>query len=159
MFSNCKFAGLSSLACLILSAHSAAAVEGGVFCIKAGSYFVERPEPNGALTFDVLESNAQGSVIEINGVAVPHKSGWRYQVKSDNDPQQRCTLDIAPAAGGFKLDTVEGARCAAMGGYAAETALIAASFPASSKIKGVAPIVDGAGKVPQFDCHSKRFTN
>jgi hypothetical protein len=158
MFSTPKFAAwLSGLACLVLSAHSAAAVDGGVFCIEAGSYFVERPEPNGALTFDVLESNAQGNIIEINGVAVPHKGGWRYQVKSDNDPQRRCTLDIAPVAGGFKLDTVEGARCAAMGGYAAETALIGASFPASSKVKGVVPIVDRAGKIPQFDCHSRKF--
>lgn len=72
-----------------------------------GSYFVEQPEANGALTFDVLELNAQGNVIEINGVAVPHKGGWRYQVKFDSDPQQRCTLDITPVAGGFKMDTVE----------------------------------------------------
>ena len=38
--------------------------------------------------------NAQGNVIEINGVAAPHKGGWRYQVKSDNDPEQRCTLNF-----------------------------------------------------------------
>jgi hypothetical protein len=70
--------GIAGLVCLILSAHSAGAVEGGVFCISAGSYFVERPEPNGVLTFDVLESNAQGNIIEISGLAVPHKGGWRY---------------------------------------------------------------------------------
>jgi hypothetical protein len=58
-FRDGKFATcLSGPACLMLSAHSAPAIEGGVFCIKAGPYFVERPEPNGALTFDVLESNA-----------------------------------------------------------------------------------------------------
>ena len=51
--------------CLILSAHSAGAVESGVFCIGGRLYFVERSEPNGALTFDVLEWNAQGHVIEI----------------------------------------------------------------------------------------------
>jgi hypothetical protein len=157
-FPTCKFAAcLSGLACLILSAHSAAAVEGGVFCIKAGSYFVERPEPNGALTFDVLESNAQGHIIEINGVAVPHKGGWRYQVKSDNDPQQRCTLDITPVSGGFMMDTVKGATCASMGGFNAEIALMGASFPASSRVKDVVPVVDGTGKIPQFDCHSKKF--
>jgi hypothetical protein len=157
-FPSYKFAAcLSGLACLLLSAHSAGAVEGGVFCIRAGSYFVERPEPNGAMTFDVLESNAQGNIIEINGVAVPHKGGWRYQVKSDSDPEQRCTLDITPVAGGFKMDTVEGARCSSMGGHNAETALMGASFPASSRVKGMAPVVDSAGKIPQFDCHSKKF--
>ena len=133
-FPTCKSAAcLSGMACIILSAQSAAAVEGGVFCVKAGSYFVERPEPNGALTFDVLESNAQGNVIEINGVAVPHKGGWRYQVKSDSDPQQRCTLDIMPVAGGFKMDTVDGARCSGVGGHNAGIALMGASFPASSR--------------------------
>jgi hypothetical protein len=156
-FADHKVAAFSGLACLILLSNSAGAAEGGVFCSRAGSYFVERPEPNGALTFDVLESNAQGNIIEINGLAVPHKGGWRYQVKSDNDPQQRCTLDITPVAGGFKMDTVEGARCSAMGGHNAETALIGALFPASSRVKGVAPVVDSAGKIPQFDCHSKKF--
>ena len=52
-----------------------------------------------------------GHIIEINGVAVPHKSGWRYQVKSDNDPQQRCTLDITAVSGGFMMDMVKGATC------------------------------------------------
>jgi hypothetical protein len=81
----------------------------------------------------------------------------RYQVKSDSDPQQRCTLDIMPVAGGFKMDTVEGARCSAMGGHNAEIALMGAVFPAASRVKGVAPAVDSAGKIPQFDCHSKKF--
>jgi hypothetical protein len=155
---NYKFlARLSGLASLVLSTHSVGAVEGGVFCIRAGSYFVERPEPNGALTFDVLESNAQGNVIEIKGVAVPHKGGWRYQVKSDSDPQQRCTLDITPVAGGFKMDTVKGATCAGMGGFNAEIALMGASFPASTRVKDMAPIVDGTGKIPGFDCALKKF--
>jgi hypothetical protein len=64
---------LSALACLVLSAHAAGAVEGGVFCRGAG-IFVERPEPNGALTFDIMDANAQGNVIEITGVAAPHKA-------------------------------------------------------------------------------------
>ena len=91
---------LSSLACLVLSAHSAGAVEGGVFCRGAG-IFVERPEPNGALTFDILNSNAQGNVIEIAGVAAPHNGGWRYQSKG-NAAEERCTLDFTPVAGGIQ---------------------------------------------------------
>jgi hypothetical protein len=146
---------LSGLACLVLSAHSAGAVEGGVFCRGAG-IFVERPEPNGALTFDIMDANAQGNVIDIAGVAVPHNGGWRYQ-SNGNAAEERCTLDITPVAGGFKMDTVKGATCAGMGGHNAEIALMGASFPASSRVKGVAPVVDGAGRIPQFDCHRKKF--
>jgi hypothetical protein len=146
---------LSALACLVLSAHAAGAVEGGVFCRGAG-IFVERPEPNGALTFDIMDANAQGNVIEITGVAAPHKGGWRYQ-SNGSAAEARCTLDITPVAGGFKMDTVKGATCAGMGGHNAEIALIGASFPASSRVKGVAPVVESAGRIPQFDCHRKKF--
>jgi hypothetical protein len=146
---------LSGLAWLVLSAQPAGAVEGGVFCRGAG-IFVERPEPNGALTFDILDSNAQGNVIEIAGVAAPHNGGWRYQ-SNGNAAEERCTLDITPVAGGFKMDTVKGATCAGMGGHKAEIALMGASFPASSRVKGVAPVVDSAGRIPQFDCQRKKF--
>jgi hypothetical protein len=44
-----------------------------------------------------------------------------------------------------------------MGGFNAEIALMGASFPASSRVKDVAPVIDGTGKIPQFDCHSKKF--
>jgi hypothetical protein len=96
---------LSGFSWLVLSAHAAGAVEGGVFCRGAG-IFVERPEPNGALTFDIMDANAQGNVIEITGVAAPHKGGWRYQ-SNGSAAEARCTLDITPVAGGFKMDTVK----------------------------------------------------
>src|ERR1700691_6184513 len=89
---------LSALACLVLSAHAAGAVEGGVFCRGAG-IFVERPAPDGALTF------------EITGAAALHKGGWRYQ-SNGSAAEARCTLDITPVEGGFKMDTVKGATCA-----------------------------------------------
>jgi hypothetical protein len=32
-----------------------------------------------------------------------------------------------------------------------------ASFPASTRVKGVAPVVDIAGNIPGFDCYHKKF--
>lgn len=130
-------------------------MEGGVFCRGAG-IFVERLEPNGALTFDVLDANAQGNVIEIAGVALPHNGGWRYQ-SNGSTVEERYTLVITPVAGGFKTDTAKGATCAGMGGHNAETALMGASFPASSRVKGVAPVVDNGGRIPQFNGQRKKF--
>jgi hypothetical protein len=55
------------------------------------------------------------------------------------------------------MNTVEGARCVGMGGFNTEIALMGASFPASSRVKGAAPVVDSAGKIPEFDCYRKKF--
>jgi hypothetical protein len=44
-----------------------------------------------------------------------------------------------------------------MGGHNAEIALMGASFPASSRVKGVAPVVDSVGHIPEFDCDHKKF--
>ena len=147
---------LSGVACLVLSAHPAAAVEGGIFCKAGGVFFIERPNPDGSLTFKVREVNAQQHIIDVEGLAAPHDGGWRYQ---SGGAEGRCTLDIMPAAGGFKMDTVKGATCAGMGGMNAEIALMGASFPRSSRVKGAVPVVDNAGHIPEFDCDHKKFAS
>ena len=101
--------------------------------------------------------NAQQHIIDVEGLAAPHDGGWRYQANTAGEAEGRCTLDIMPAAGGFKMDTVKGATCAGMGGMNAEIALMGASFPRSSRVKGAVPVVDNAGQIPEFDCDHKKF--
>ena len=84
-------AGISGVACLILSAHSAGAVESGVFCIRAGSISSSgrnQTEPDvrcpGMRRAMSSRSTALRRRTRVAGV----------KVKSDSDPQQRCTLNF-----------------------------------------------------------------
>lgn len=90
-------------------------------------------------------------------MAVPHNGGWRYQVKSDDVPDDRCTLDITAAGEGFVMHTVEGARCVSYGGYSAYELLMQAEFPARSTVQGVVPELDGDGRMLDFDCGEQTF--
>ncbi|WP_238314046.1 hypothetical protein [Methylobacterium crusticola] len=136
---------------------SARADQGAVFC-KGGMVFAERPAPDGALAISVLGADERQHIITVVGVARPHKNGWRFRQTSDEEPDERCTLDIVPVAGGFRMHTIEGARCVGFGGYGADRMLYDAVFPASTRVRGVAPLVDGIGHLRDFDCDRKTFS-
>jgi hypothetical protein len=135
---------------------TAVADPGSIFCGR-NAFFSERMEPNGSLTFSYMGSDARQQIMTIEGVAAPHNSGWRFQQKSDKNPDERCTLDIVGVAGGFKMHTIEGARCVSSGGSGADMLLYDASFPSSMRVKGIAPLVDGEGHFQDFDCEKKTF--
>ena len=135
---------------------TAVADPGGVFCGR-NAVFSERLETNGSMTFSYMGSDARQQIMTVEGVAVPHRGGWRFQQKSDKNPDERCTLDIAAVASGFKMHTLEGARCVSSGGAGADTLLYDASFPSAMRIKNVAPLIDGEGHFQDFDCEKKTF--
>jgi hypothetical protein len=147
-----------SLFCFMIVALAppAAADPGSIFCGR-NAVFSERPESNGFMTFSYMGSDARQHIMAVEGVAVPHNGGWRFQQKSDKDPDARCTLDIRAVAGGFKMHTLEGARCVSSGGYGADTLLYDAAFSSSMRVKGIAPLIDGTGHLRDFDCEKKTF--
>jgi hypothetical protein len=141
---------------LVIASAAAKAAEGGIFC-NGTMFFIERLEPNRAMSFKVMGADERQHIISVEGVAIPHNDGWRYQEKSDSDPDQRCTLDIFPRAGGFVMHTIEGARCVSYGGYGAYSLLEKQTFPASSRVRGFSPKFDKDGLVIDFDCERRRF--
>ena len=109
------------------------------------------------MIFSYMGADARQHITTVEGVAVPHKGGWRFQEKSDKEPDDRCTLDITAVAGGFKMHTLDGARCTSSGGYGADELLYDAAFPASTRAKGIAPSIDSTGHLRDFDCEKKTF--
>jgi hypothetical protein len=87
--------GLFVATALVIASAAAKAAEGGIFC-KGTMFFIERLEPNRAMSLKVMGADERQHIISVEGVAIPHNDGWRYQEKSDSDPDQRCTLDIFP---------------------------------------------------------------
>lgn len=146
MVSSLRRACLLSLFCMTTA--NARAETGGVFCVGNASIFAEKIQPSGAMTFSVITANGAGNIIQINGTAKPHKGGWRYRRLSDEEPGDRCTLDIKAAGGGYLLSTFEGARCENMGGHGAYTALVEARFPKSSRIRDLKNELDQPNDVP-----------
>lgn len=132
------------------------AATGGVFC-KGTMSFVARPEPTGALSFKIMGSDPRQNIIEIEGLALHHANGWRYQVTSTSTPADRCTLDIVEISGGYAVKSVDGARCENSGGYGAYEMVMNAGFPAASRMPGVIPPAGKADDFPAFDCAHKRF--
>jgi hypothetical protein len=155
---------MRSSGCMILGvvifstpmAQAASQSSSGVFCIleKYDQVFAERIDPSGNMTFAVGGTNGNAHIYSVTGLAKPHTGGWRYQ-KTSEDPDERCTIDIARAGGGFNVDTVEGARCVNAGGYAAWTAMIGLHFPASSRVKDVTSEFDDEGAILNVDCKRK----
>jgi len=132
------------------------AFDGGIFC-KGTMSFIERLEPNMVMRFKVTGADERQHIISVEGVARPHNGGWRYQEKSDSDPDQRCTLDILARAGGFVMHTIQGARCINYGGNGAYALLEKLEFAASTKVSGFSPKFDKDGMAIDFDCERRRF--
>lgn len=129
---------------------------GRVFC-QGSLSFIERPKADGAIAFRFVGANDQDNIMTVEGVAVPHKGGWRYQVKSDAVPDDRCTLDITATGEEFTLHTVEGARCVSYGGYAAYILLTEAAFTGRSMVRGVTPALGPDERLLDFDCDKRKF--
>jgi hypothetical protein len=151
-----RIGGFFLVTALAIAPTAAKSAEGGIFC-KGAMSFIERLEPNRAMSFKVMGADERQHIISVEGVAIPHNGGWRYQEKSDSDPDERCTLDIFPRAGGFVMHTIEGARCVSYGGYGAYSLLEKQAFPASSRLSGFSPKFDKKGVVIDFDCERRRF--
>ncbi len=148
-----------SLFCAMVLAvipRAAAADPGSIFCGR-NAVFSERPEPDGSMTFSYMGSDTRQNIMTVEGVAVAHHGGWRFQQKSDKEPDDRCTLDITAVTGGFKMHTLDGARCVSFGGHGADALLYDAAFPSSMRVKGMAPLIDGTGHLRDFDCEKKTF--
>ena len=145
-----------ALACALFCPTAARADDGAAFCAGRLS-FVEHVGADGGMIFSVMGATAESNIIEVTGKAVPHAGGWRYQQLSSSSPEDRCTLDISPSAGGYSMHTIEGARCVNSGGHGASGLLEHASFPAASRLKGVSAPFNDAKDIPYVDCKKRKL--
>ncbi len=149
LFSN--LVSIGGVALVQVQIAQAASRTGGVYCGKSAN-FAHRIDRSGDMIFAVGGANSQGHIFSVKGLAKPHAGGWRYQVTSE-DPDERCTIDISRANGGFDVDTVEGARCVNAGGFNAWSIMVGGlHFSASSRIKDVTKELDDEVAVLNLDC-------
>lgn len=92
----------------------------GKYCLKDGkdeTIFTTRPKGKD-LVFALSWWTPYDTFFGVTGTAKPASSGWRFEENLNAaDPRERCAVVITAEDGGYRVSTVDGARCESLAGH------------------------------------------